>query len=91
MVNTSPGRTGSWNTIVLSVITASGSPRRSFRSKWTFNGRRCSLRPGAQWWGRNHTEIMVGGAMGPSVTSSATASSQYNGLAFSTEAHIVQT
>ena len=36
--STSPGRTGSWNTIVLSVITASGSPNVSFRSKWTWSG-----------------------------------------------------
>ncbi len=87
----SPGRTGSWNTMVLSLMTASGNPRPSLRSKWTCRGRAWAVRPGAQWWGRNHTETMVGGAMGPPVTSSATCSSQNRGLPFSTEAQVVHT
>ena len=49
------------------------------------------MRPGAQWWGRNHTETMVGGAIGPPVTSSATSSSQNRGLPFSTDEHVVHT
>ena len=51
MRSTSPGRTGSWKTIVLSVMTASGSPKRSFRSKCTCSGSACCVRPGAQWCG----------------------------------------
>lgn len=85
----SPGRTGSWNTIVLSVITASGRSNAALRSKCTCSGRATSVRPGAQWWGRNQTEIMVGGAMGPSVTSAATSGSQKSGLPFSTDEHDV--
>ena len=49
------------------------------------------VRPGAQWWGRNHTETMVGGAIGPPVTASATSSSQKMGLPFSTDEHVVHT
>ncbi len=60
------------------------------RSKCTCRGRAGSSRPGAQWWGRNQTESMVGGAMGPSVISSATAGSQKSGLPFSTEEQLVQ-
>ena len=48
------------------------------------------VRPGAQWWGRNHTESIVGGAIGPPVSSAAASSSQNSGLPFSTEAHDVQ-
>ncbi len=88
---TSPGRTGSWNTIVLSVITASGRPNVSFRSKWTCSGSASSVRPGAQLCGRNHTESIVGGAIGPPVISAATSSSQNSGLPFSTDAQVVQT
>ena len=87
---TSPGRTGSWKMIVLSVITASGSSRRSFRSKWTWSGSATFVRPGAQWCGRNQTESIVGGAIGPSVSSAATSSSQNSGLPFSTDAQVVQ-
>ena len=36
------------DTMVLSVITASGSPRRAFRSKCTCSGSRAASRPGAQ-------------------------------------------
>ena len=43
------------------------------------------MRPGAQWWGRNHVDNIDGGAMGPPVSSSATASSQNSGLPFSTD------
>ena len=49
------------------------------------------MRSGAQWWGRNHTDTMVGGAIGPPVTSSATSSSQKSGLPFSTDEQVVQT
>ena len=63
--STSPMRTGAWNSMVLSVMTASGRPKRSFRSKCTCSGSACSVRPGAQWCGRNQTETMVGGATGP--------------------------
>ncbi len=89
-MRTSPGRTGSWKTIVLSVITASGRPKRSLRSKCTWSGERCSVRPGAQWCGRNQTDSIVGGAIGPPVISSATSSSQNSGLPFSTDAQVVQ-
>ncbi len=61
-------RTGAWNSMVLSVITASGRPKRSLRSKCTCSGSACSVRPGAQWWGRNQTETMDGGAIGPPVS-----------------------
>ena len=87
----SPGRTGSWKTMELSVITASGRSKRSFMSKWICRGRACVVRPGAQWWGRNHVESMVGGATGPPVSSAATLSSQNKGLAFSTDEQAVQT
>ena len=86
----SPGRTGSWNTIVLSLMIASGRSSFSFRSKCTWSGSACCVRPGAQWWGRNHTDNIVGGAIGPLVISAAASSSQYNGLPFSTDAHVVQ-
>ena len=86
----SPGRTGSRNTMVLSVITASGRPSFSFRSKCTWSGCATSLRPGAQKWGRNQTEIMVGGAIQPPVISLAAFSSQNSGLPFSTEAQVVK-
>ena len=76
--------------MVLSVITASGRPSRSLRSKWTCSGSRASVRPGAQWWGRNHSDSVEGGAIGPPVSSSATASSQNSGLPFSTDAQVVQ-
>ncbi len=89
--STSPIRTGVWNSIVLSVMTASGRPKRSLRSKCTCSGSASSVRPGAQWWGRNQTETMDGGAIGPPVRASATSSSQKSGLPFSTEAHDVQT
>ena len=49
------------------------------------------MRPGAQWCGRNQTETMEGGAVEPTVSASATSSSQKRGLPFSTEAHDVQT
>ena len=62
--------------MVLSVITASGRPKSALRSKWTCSGSASSLRPGAQWCGRNQTETMDGGATGPPVSSSATSSSQ---------------
>ena len=91
MTSRSPGRTGSWKTMVLSLMTASGRPRPSLRSKWTCRGSPWVVRPGAQWWGRNHTETMVGGAIGPPVTASATCSSQKSGLPFSTDEHVVQT
>src|SRR5205085_12192384 len=84
--NRSPGRTGSWNTIVLSVITASGSAKIRFRSKCDCKGTPGSVRPGDHWCGRNHTEIMVGGAIGPPVTSSATTSSLKTGLPSPTDA-----
>ena len=77
--------------MVLSVITASGSPKRALRSKCTCSGSACSVRPGAQWWGRNQTETIDGGAMGPPVSAAATSSSQNSGLPFSTDAHDVQT
>ena len=84
-------RTGVWNSMVLSVITASGRAKRSFRSKCTCSGSASSVRPGAQWWGRNQTDTMDGGAMGPPVSASATSSSQKSGLPFSTDEHDVQT
>ncbi len=46
--------------------------------------------PGCQWCGRNHSDSVDGGAIGPPVISSATLSSQYSGLPFSTEAQEVQ-
>ena len=49
--------------------------------------RRLASRPGAQWCGRNHTDSIVGGAIGPPVSSAATSSSQNSGLPFSTDAH----
>ena len=61
------------------------------RSKWTCSGELGLVRPGAQWWGRNHTESIVGGAIGPPVISAAAVSSQNSGLPFSTEAQEVQT
>ena len=76
--------------IVLSVITASGSPSASFRSKCTWSGSALLAAPGAQWCGRNQTEIIVGGAMQPPVTSSAAFSSQKSGLPFSTDAQLVK-
>jgi hypothetical protein len=47
------------------------------------------VRPGAQRCGRNQTEIIEGGAIGPSVRSAAAFSSQKSGLPFSTEAQEV--
>ena len=88
---TSPMRTGVWNSMLLSDMIASGSPKSSLRSKCTWSGSACSVRPGAQWWGRNHTETIVGGAIGPPVSASATSSSQKSGLPFSTEEHDVHT
>ena len=76
VVMRSPGRTGSPKVMTLSLITASGRPSVSFRSKWTFRGTWGSDTPGAQWWGRNQTESIDGGAIGPPASSSATASSQ---------------
>jgi len=75
--------------MVLSVITASGSSKISFRSKCDCNGTAGSVRPGDHWCGRNHTEIIVGGAIGPPVSDCATSSSQKSGLPFSTEEHDV--
>ena len=72
---------------MLSLITASGRSKRSFRSKCTWSGSFCSVWPGAQWCGRNHVEIIDGGAIGPPVSSAATSSSQNSGLPFSTDAH----
>ena len=48
VASTSPGRTGSWKTMVLSDITASGRPSFSFRSKWIWRGRWGASRSGAQ-------------------------------------------
>ena len=90
VLTTSPGRTGAWNTTSLSLMIASGRPRRSLRSKWTWSGSFCAVWPGCQWWGRNHSDSVDGGAMGPPVISAATLSSQNSGLPFSTEAHDVQ-
>jgi hypothetical protein len=87
----SPGRTGSPNTMVLSVITASGSSSTCFRSKWTCSGCADPLRPGAQWCGRNQTDSMLGGAIQPSVRAFAIFSSQNSGLPFCTEAQLVKT
>ena len=69
---------------------ASGSSSSSLRSKWAWSGTAGSVRPGDQWCGRNQTDSIVGGAMGPSVRWAATSSSQNNGLAFSTAAQVVQ-
>ena len=88
---TSPGRTGSWKTTSLSLMIASGRPSRSLRSKCTCRGSFWAVCPGCQWWGRNQSESVDGGAIGPPVRSAATASSQYSGLPFSTEAHDVHT
>ena len=87
---TSPGRTGVWKATSLSLITASGRPRTSLRSKCTCSGSRGTDWPGCQWCGRNHSERVDGGATGPPVRSSATASSQNSGFPFSTEAQDVQ-
>ncbi len=86
----SPGRTGSWKIVVFSVMIASGSSKRALRSKWICSGSFSTVRPGAQWCGRNHADNSMSGATGPSVISSATASSQNNGLPFSTDATLVQ-
>ena len=76
--------------MVLSVITASGSPSFSFRSKCTWSGCACSLRPGAQKCGRNQAEIIEGGAIQPPVTSLAVFSSQNSGLPFCTDEQLVK-
>src|ERR1700694_3586259 len=89
-VITSPTRTGSWNTIVFSEMMASGRSRRSFMSKCTCNGKPGVERHGAQLCGRNHTDSMVGGAIGPAVIDAATSSSQNSGLPFSTDEHVDQ-
>ena len=87
----SPIRTGSWKVLVFDEMIASGRSRSSFRSKWACSGTAGSVRPGDQWWGRNQTESIVGGAMGPSVRAAATSSSQNSGLPFWTAAQVVQT
>jgi hypothetical protein len=61
---------------VLSLMIASGSPSFSFRSKWICSGSFCFVRPGAHQWGRNHADVIVGGAIGPWVICSAASSSQ---------------
>jgi len=76
LVMRSPGRIGSWNVVVLSLMIASGNSKRAFMSKWIWSGSFSTSRPGAQWWGRNQAESSEGGATGPPVISSATASSQ---------------
>ena len=76
--------------MVLSVITASGRSSACFRSKWTCRGWEAPLRSGAQWWGRNQADSMLGGAIQPSVISLATFSSQKSGFPFSTEAQLVK-
>ena len=87
---TSPGRTGSWNTTVLSLMIASGSPRRSLSSKCTLRAT-CSLAaPGAQRWGRIHSDSVLRGRMLPPASISATAESQYSGLPFSVAARVFQ-
>ena len=86
----SPGRTGSWKVVTFSVMIASGSSKRAFRSKWICSGSFSTVRPGAQWCGRNHADRSESGAIGPPVISSATSSSQKSGLAFSTDAALVQ-
>ena len=90
LVIMSPGRIGSWKVVTFSVMTASGSSKRAFMSKWICSGSFSTVRPGAQWCGRNHADNSDGGATGPSVISSATASSQKMGLPFSTDAALVQ-
>ena len=89
MVMTSPGRTGSWKvTIVLSIITASGRPNRSLRSKCTWQRHRPGcVCPGPSCGAGTRAESIVGGRIGPSVSAAATPSSQKSGLPFSTEAH----
>ena len=84
-------RTGSWKVLVFEEMMASGRSRFSLRSKWAWSGTAGSDRPGDQWWGRNQTESMVGGAIGPPVRSVAMSSSQNSGFPFWTEAHVVQT
>ena len=75
---------------MFSVMIASGRPKRAFMSKWICSGSFSTARPGAQWCGRNHADSSDSGATGPSVISSATASSQNSGLPFSTDAALVQ-
>ena len=61
---------------MLSLMIASGSSSMAFRSKWTFSATCSSSAPGAQRWGRIHSERVVGGTVIPPVSSSATVGSQ---------------
>ena len=56
----------------------------------TCNGTCGSVLPGLQLCGRNHTDTIDGGAIGPPVIAFAVASSQKSGLPFSTDAQVVQ-
>ena len=66
--------------MVLSVITASGSSNAAFRSKWTCRGSASCVRPGAQWWGRNQTETMEGGATGPPVSAESVVQGEHEAV-----------
>ena len=61
---------------MLSLMIASGSSSRSLRSKWICSGSFCLVWPGYQQCGRNHADVIVGGAIGPPVMASAASSSQ---------------
>ena len=87
---TSPGRTGSWKTTVLSLMIPSGSPRRSLRSKCDCMGRCSAVAPGDQRWGRSHSDRVLRGRILPPVSIPATASFQYSGLPFSVAASVFQ-
>ena len=80
-VMTSPGRTGSPKRIAAWVTTASGRSSMAFSSKCSRSGTGSSVAPGAQLCGRDHSESVVGGRIGPRVSSAATASSQNSGFA----------
>jgi hypothetical protein len=82
-------RTGSWNTIVLSVITASGRPNVSLRSKCTCNGRACCVRP-APSCGAGTTPTASSAARSAAGDLRRDSSSQNSGCRSSTDAHVVQ-
>ncbi len=68
---------------------ASGRPSRALRSKCTCSATCSAVAPGDQRCGRIHSDSVVAGMVMPPVICSATAWSQYSGLAFSVAASVL--
>ena len=91
MRRTSPSRTGVWNSMVLSVITASGSPKQLLQVEVDLQRQRLFGRARAPSGAAGTTpRPWTAARPGRSVSASATSSSQNSGLPFSTDAHDVQ-